>query len=1075
MPEKDISRRSAAEPPIDLRALELEIDKEIDALLVPAIQKAQNAADRSKTTGAARNFSAPDTGLQDLESSAGKSRNLDFDGLRTAIEKEIDSLFIPSAEYRTREPARTETENRKHETQGASPADDGKESATTTPKDPPSAKPSRAAASGEEFDDLRIAIEKEIDNLFVPSAEYRDQEPVKTGHKKTRQKMQGMPPAEDQKESATAPPKGSPSAKPSRTAASGEGFDDLRIAIDKEIDNLFVPSAEYRDQEPVKTGHKKARQKMQDILPAEDEKQSVSARKQADPSSKPSQEAASNEELDDLRAAVEKEIDNLFVPAAEYRDQEPVKTSHKKGRQKMQDMLPAEDEKQSVAARKKAGSSSKPLPEASSSEEFIDLQTAVEKEIDNLFVPAADEKQSISVRKEADPSSEPSPEAASNKKSDDLRVAIEKEIDNLFVPAAEYRDLEPVETGTEELPPAVQEMFPVEDGQESAPVPDKTCTLPEFSPATASGEMSDGLRLKIQKELENLFAPAPEYRNMEPVETGTEEHTPPAQDMSPVADGQESAQVPRLEDRLQEPSPAAESSERFDGRRLEMQTDRFPSAEYREEGPVSAGSDEPEAEARGVSAASDGLESAPARKKDDPSPELSAAQNEEPDDSPTAELSFSHELTGLIEGFNAAYLSLDWELSKENIRKFLAALNGLEPFAAKSAETSSVHRLMQVIIKRLLDRPHAVNSVLVQLIRDSQRLLARLLLTEKIGPHEKKQIQELFARFNDLRQRALAAKTGSEKQGLEVRPKAAVADADKIQSADEKSPALPSSAAQTSPFDELRDWMDKIRHSLSENLKVFDTEIARIRQIETTLGSTADLAPIARTLSGVGNALEARVEILRGNSGELADWASRVARLEAAHADVNTGTRNAEPATPTGAKCEKTDLSAYKGSLYLIESHGKCLALPAGCVLKVARTKRGDKILKRGYATIDDFRPFFLRLIESGVLGKWVKRPGKELDSYRFEPVEPGLFGHREKCGRVAVLASDGSRHAVIFADSADLISDPQAVAKASGNGDLSASKTLQELFPLAFDPGSPVSLPDQVLSTTSATGPCRR
>ena len=771
MPEKDTSQ-SATEALIDLRTLELEIDKEIDALLVPAIQKAQRAAEGSKTAGEAPNSSQPKTDLENLESGVTRSFSLDFNDLQVEIEKEIDNLFVPAVNYRDQAPLNTANKKPRQKMQGMFPAAGEKKSVPAPQKPGPSPRPPQAAAS-EKLDDLQIEIEKEIDNLFVPAVDYRDQAPVKTANKKPRQKMQGMFPAAEEKESVPASKKPGPSPRPPQAAAS-ERLDDLQIEIEKEIDNLFVPAVEYRDQAPVKTANKKPRQKMQGMVPAAGEEESGPAPKKSGPSPRPPQAAGASEKLDDLQIEIENEIDNLLVPAAEYRDRGPVQTGNEELTLAVQDMLPAAGEKESLAAPQKTGPSPQP------------------------------------------------PQAAASEKLDDLQIEIEEEIDNLLVPAAEYRDRGPVQTENEELTLAVQEMAPAAGEKESVPAP---------RPSQAAASVDD-LQIEIEEEIDNLLVPAAEYRDRGPVQTGNEELTLAVQEMSPAAEEKESVPVPQKSGPSPEPYPVAVS-------------------------------------------------------------------NEKPGNALAAERSHSHELAGLIERFNAAYLSLDWELSKEHIAKFLAVLTDLEPFASRSAEAKSVLRLMEVILKRLQARPHAVNSMLVRLIRDSQGLLAHMLLIDgKTGPHEKQQLKDLFARFNDLRQRALAVKAGTRKQNFEdIRPRAAAPfSVDEIHPPRATSPALLSSTTETGSFEELRDWMDKIGRSLSENLKVFDTEIARIRQIEATLDKTADLAPIARRLNGIGNAIESQVDILRDKRGELIDRASRVARLETAQAHVRTRAQGAEPA-----------------------------------------------------------------------------------------------------------------------------------------------------------------------------------
>jgi hypothetical protein len=281
-----------------------------------------------------------------------------------------------------------------------------------------------------------------------------------------------------------------------------------------------------------------------------------------------------------------------------------------------------------------------------------------------------------------------------------------------------------------------------------------------------------------------------------------------------------------------------------------------------------------------------------------------------------------HELSGLIEAFNAAYLSLDWEFSRENIEKFIDALDRLEPFAARSTEARAVLRILDVILKRLRERPHAVNSLLVQLIRDSQGLLAHVLLIEgNTGPHEKQRLKDLIERFQELRQRAIAVK---------------------------------SEAKRTSPHPD-------------------------------TGSKVLELRP--RIHLPVAEPPEEPVQI--------------------------------DPSEPLP--------EVRRENLCLMVSRGKCLAVPASCILKVARAteKKRRKILKRGYAILADFRVLFRRLV-SGVMGKWADLPAKDLNFFRFEPLEIDPLDGFAVRKPVAVLASDGENHRIIFCEFAGFIADEE-------------------------------------------------
>jgi len=315
------------------------------------------------------------------------------------------------------------------------------------------------------------------------------------------------------------------------------------------------------------------------------------------------------------------------------------------------------------------------------------------------------------------------------------------------------------------------------------------------------------------------------------------------------------------------------------------------------------------------------------------------------------------ELSKLIETFNAAYLSVDWDLSQKNIQKLIVALNQLEPFASRTSESKSVYRIMDAILRRLHDRPHAVNSRLVQLIRDSQGLLAHMLLIDgNIGPHEKRRLRDLIERFQELRQRALAAKAGAKKSDI-------------------PSDRQGRMQAQTQKAEE----------------------------------------PVAET---------------------------------------SETCQKAEPVPQPSPACRE--------NLCLMIFYGKCLALPVSCVLKVARSpgKKCQKILKRGFATLADFKPF-LRGIKSGVLGEWANLDAEILKSYRFEPVGPLSPDQLVTGGPMAVLATDGQTHMIVFCEIVNFIADTEIIGGPQTDGTFGPFENKSHVLVPVFNPQSTFCIPD--------------
>ncbi len=307
----------------------------------------------------------------------------------------------------------------------------------------------------------------------------------------------------------------------------------------------------------------------------------------------------------------------------------------------------------------------------------------------------------------------------------------------------------------------------------------------------------------------------------------------------------------------------------------------------------------------------------------------------------------------LIEQFNAAYLSLDWDFTKTNIEQFIYALQQIGPMASKSRDSKLVYNILEVILKRLQKRPNAINTKLVQLIRDSQGLLAHMLLMEReSGPEEKQRLKDLVGLFEDLRQKAIAVKAGN------------------IKSA----PSEATSAPVSPPATPVAIQPDKVSPPAKKE--------SAPPLISIPEPSEEIAAPVQRNIS---------------------------------HADA----------------C-------------LLLANGKWFALPDSSIIRIARSnkRKTRKILNRGYATLNDFRPLFGR-ISSGVFDQWAKLPPQELKAYRFTPADLYLAKPAGEIGPIAVLASEGKRARIFFCDALTFISDVE-VADVS-----SADQTSFEKVPL--------------------------
>lgn len=393
------------------------------------------------------------------------------------------------------------------------------------------------------------------------------------------------------------------------------------------------------------------------------------------------------------------------------------------------------------------------------------------------------------------------------------------------------------------------------------------------------------------------------------------------------------------------------------------------------------------------------------------------------------------ELPSLVEAFNAAYLSLDWDFSAENVRKLDAALRDLEPLSEKIPGSEPIFKILKAVLALLHVRPQSANSQIVELIRDAQGLLAHILLMEDgLGPPEKARLRALVGRFRSMRAKALSAREARAARGARPEPPA-VPDVSPGKKAAEEVSVLERMPDRWSLRD-LAAWMESTGQTLLQNLAGIDVEMERIRQMEQALGKTSSLALVVERLKSIRGGVESRVSALRGGQGE---WLDRVGWVESLQKVADAGEirreKAAEPEAavpgPTGDPAVAEPAETRRESVYLFHVAGKAVAVVSPCVVAVrlASKKKMKSILKQGGATLADLRPSF-RTVKWGVVGEWAKMPRKVLKSYGFETF--GLEGDEVAepipYPRNAVFASNGYSHGILFADpgKVELIEDAE-------------------------------------------------
>ncbi|RPJ09436.1 MAG: hypothetical protein EHM36_04330 [Deltaproteobacteria bacterium] len=403
-------------------------------------------------------------------------------------------------------------------------------------------------------------------------------------------------------------------------------------------------------------------------------------------------------------------------------------------------------------------------------------------------------------------------------------------------------------------------------------------------------------------------------------------------------------------------------------------------------------------------------------------------QNVKPQKSPSLD---REEMGTLIESFNVAYLSLDWEYSNENISRLERALGKLHPYCLERHETDSLFKVFKALLEHLKAQPDALSSQVVETIRDIQDLLKTLLLSRDIaGPQEKKQFRDLIERIRSIQKEARSLERS--KIPLET-----VKDVPPWDGAAQTSlgfaPSDSDSAPDGEPLEDLRDWMKSSRLRFSVASKRLEDESRRLLQMEEILNRKEALAPIVSRLGKIRTGLDEHMAFVRGQEGE---WDRRIGWLEDYMKDLDgrmSGLhKNTEPdsasapgtlgpdAIPAHDTIEQDPVVAQEQVVCFYRLSGKRFAIPVSNVVKIQQvsTDKANKIRGRGYATLTDFRPFF-RKMKTGLIGAWSDLPARVLKDFQFIPLPYDALrapGVPSMVGTV-ILVSNGEDHGIIFTE----------------------------------------------------------
>lgn len=387
-------------------------------------------------------------------------------------------------------------------------------------------------------------------------------------------------------------------------------------------------------------------------------------------------------------------------------------------------------------------------------------------------------------------------------------------------------------------------------------------------------------------------------------------------------------------------------------------------------------------------------------------------------------------LSSLLESFSIAYLSLEWDFSAENIAKFDNVVGLMEPYCQGDPSIQSLHKLLKSVLNRLKTKPDSISAGLSEIIHDSQDLLRSVLISERVRPEDKEQLKGIVRKFHALREKSITESRpdgGKTMVGEPVLgPEVAVASSRAVT---EKgaTPDLPMLRS-------LLERMETCRVVTDEAVQRISGESKRLQQIEGILAKTPALDPLKARVARIRSNLDVQVSLVLNKS---VDWRERMVQAQELLKDTEEYSFQppaqvmAIPLDQTEAvRSDASPAAPWRGTappairqddVCLFDVSGKHLAVLASQVVKVQKISGGTarKLIKRGYATLADFKPMF-RSVKTGVFGTWSGMPDRILGKYRFVPVLPDVLGVESLPAKGgALLISSGRNHGLIFIDTA--------------------------------------------------------
>jgi hypothetical protein len=349
-----------------------------------------------------------------------------------------------------------------------------------------------------------------------------------------------------------------------------------------------------------------------------------------------------------------------------------------------------------------------------------------------------------------------------------------------------------------------------------------------------------------------------------------------------------------------------------------------------------------------------------------------------------AEEAAQNRLSWLLECLDVAFLTMEWNYTKENLTALDEAITGLDEYYVKRREARSLAKVLCAVLQRLKTQPDSATPSLFNFISDALECLKRLLRApDGLVADDARRLKVLIERLKNIR--------SGEAADIESRVET---DETAGLPAFRESLGIPAGVS----LGEFRTWMESSLAWLNTALQRLDRDVQRLSRLEAVFRERPSLEHIATYVYGIGSSLAEYIKECHERENEWSRRSRMLSTWEQVTVEPGSPGAASEDGIVHGTLGPIVDLSSERSFqltsskanvrkewVCIFEISGRRIAVPALNVLKFQKlsAKTRQKLQGKGCATLADFKPLF-RSLNTGLMGHWYSMPKEQLKSYRF-------------------------------------------------------------------------------------------